>query len=177
MPANPLEVSTLGVNLAQELIKPLSPQGSFLFVGNCAIIKNMQIQIDNKLKDLVIKLAEKYGLRLLFLFGSQVTGQTHKESDFDFGYISSRDLSITDEGNLIIDLMPVARVRDERFINLVDFKKANPLLLYSALNDAQLLFENKSGFFSNLQAYSFKLFIETQPLYQLKAERLGINLK
>lgn len=137
----------------------------------------MQIEIDDKLKERVAKLAEKYGLRLVFLFGSQVTGKTHKESDFDFGYISSRDLSMTDEGYLIIDLMPVARVRDERLINLVNFKKPSPLLLYSALNNAQLLFESKLGFFSNLQAYSFKLFIETQPLYVLKAERLGINLK
>lgn len=137
----------------------------------------MQVEINEKLKDRVAKLAEKYGLRLVFLFGSQVTGRTHKESDFDFGYISSRELSITDEGYLIIDLMPVAKVRDERLINLVNFKKASPLLLYSALNNAQLLFEDKPGFFSNIQAYAFKLFVETQPLYRLKAERLGINLK
>ena len=137
----------------------------------------MQTEITEKLKSRVENLAHKYGLNLLFLFGSQITGQTHKESDFDFGYIANRDLSMEEEGRLIIELMPVARVRDERIINLVSFKRAKPLLLYSALNNAQLLYEREAGYFAGYQAYAFKIYVETLPLFKLKAERLGIIVK
>ena len=135
------------------------------------------IQISHKKEEQVIKIAQKYDLSLLFLFGSQVSGQTHKESDFDFGYIASRGLSIEEEGRLIGELMPVAEVNDERAINLVDFKRACPLLLYSALNSAQLLYEKEKDAFANLQNYAFKIYIETLPLFKLKAERMGIAQK
>src|SRR3989344_7749574 len=103
--------------------------------------------INHKKEGLVKKAAEKYGLSLLFLFGSQITGQTHKESDFDFGYVSSRGLSVEEEGYLIGELMPIAEVSDERAINLVNFKRASPLLLYSALHNAQLLYEKETDAF------------------------------
>lgn len=119
------------------------------------------------------KLAQKYSLELLLLFGSQVTGKTHKESDFDFGYLSRRRLNLEWEGRLINDLLFLVEKHDERTINLVNIKKANPLLLYAMTSRTQLLFEKKPAMFAALRAYAFKKYVETKPLYKMKAERLG----
>jgi len=135
------------------------------------------INIDSKKENLIKKIVGEYELQLLFLFGSRVTGRIHKESDYDFGYISERDLSLEEEGQFIIDLMPIAGARDERLINLVNFKRAKPLLLYAATNEAQLLYEKLPGYFANLQARAFRMYVEIIPLIKMKAERMGIKLK
>ena len=135
------------------------------------------IKIDEKKEELIQNIARKYDLRLLFLFGSRVTGRVHKESDFDFGYISNRVLSMMEEGQMIIDLMPIAEVRDERIINLVSFKMAKPLLLYSATSNAQLLYEKENDYFDELKLRAFRMYVEIIPLLKIKAERMGIKIK
>ena len=71
--------------------------------------------------------------------------------------------------------MPIAEVNDERLINLVNFQGANPLLRRAAGENAELLYEKESGMFAEFQAYAFKSYIETLPLFRLKAERMGIS--
>ena len=48
-------------------------------------------------------LANKYNLKLLVLFGSQATGQTHEDSDTDIAYFLL-PRSLFDESKLIVDL-------------------------------------------------------------------------
>lgn len=121
-------------------------------------------------------IAKKYSLRLLLLFGSQVTGKTHKESDFDVAYLSEKELHIEDEGRLILDLMPILNISDERLINLVNIKRASPLLFYAMTSSCKLLFAENPLVFPTLRAYAFKKYIETQPLYKLREERLREQL-
>jgi len=135
------------------------------------------INIDSKKENLIKKITERYDLQLLFLFGSRVTGRIYKESDYDFGYISNRELTLMEEGQFIIDLMPIAGARDERLINLVNFKRAKPLLLYAATSNSQLLFEKKENEFDELKIRAFKMYVEIIPLIKMKAERMGIKLK
>lgn len=130
------------------------------------------MELSGKQKKKINEIAEKYNLKLLFLFGSQVTGQTHAESDYDIGYLSERELTLNEEGELIIALMPIIEVRDERLINLVSLKKASPLLLYAATKSAQVLYEKRKTAFAELQALAFKKYIEMMPLYKLKRERM-----
>lgn len=131
------------------------------------------IKITEKKIKYIKKIAQKYSLELLLLFGSQVTGKTHKESDFDFGYLSLRRLNLDQEGRLINNLLFLVENYDERAINLVNVRKATPLLLYAMTSRAQLLYERKPETFAALRACAFKKYVETKPLYKLKAERLG----
>ena len=132
----------------------------------------------NKIKQtLLAKLAEKYGLELVLLFGSRISGKTHKESDYDIGYLSSRPLGLIEEGKLIIDLMPVLEVNDERLINLVNIKKSTPLLLYSMTAKCQILHEGQPALFANLRAAAFKEYLELKPLYETRERRLKRLIK
>lgn len=132
----------------------------------------MAILLSEKSQTLLRDLARRYNLELVLLFGSRVTGQVHKESDYDIGYVSRQKLDLDDEGRLINDLMPIVGVGDERAINLVNIKKAKPLLLFAITSSCQVLYEKEPAVFARLRAYAFKQYIETKPLYEEKARRL-----
>ncbi|MEK7460644.1 MAG: nucleotidyltransferase domain-containing protein [Patescibacteria group bacterium] len=134
------------------------------------------INVNVTKQELIKKLAKNYQLELLILFGSQITGRIHRESDFDIGYISRLQLTSEDEGHLIIALMPIVEQQDERVINLVNLKRVTPLLLFAATKSAQIFYEHTPITFAALRAYSFKQYFETKSLYRIKAERLGIKL-
>jgi len=118
------------------------------------------------------EIAASYGLRLVLLFGSQATGQTHRESDYDIGYVSKRPLSLDEEGRLISDLMRVVPVHDERLIDLVNLRTAPPLLLHIATSEGVVLYEEEPATFAGLQAYAFARYVETLPLRKANYDQL-----
>jgi uncharacterized protein len=130
------------------------------------------LEFPDKQKDLIIALSEKYSLRFLVLFGSRVTGQIHKESDYDIAYLSERKLSIREEGEIILDLMPILRVSDERLINLVNFGIASTLLRYSITTTYQLLYECEETLFARYQSAAYKMYTEMIPVYEEQGRRL-----
>lgn len=129
----------------------------------------MQIQIDEKLKNRVSKLAEKYGLRLVLLFGSQARGDTHKESDIDIAYLSGKSLDFNQECYLNFEFTTI--FHQDR-VDTADLKKANPLLMYAIFDNPGALFQEDNLIFSNYQAYAFKKYIEAQPIFEERARRV-----
>lgn len=127
------------------------------------------IMIDtDKIKPQIKKLAEKYELSLVMLFGSQVTGKTHRESDFDIAYLSDKKLSFKDEGRIIIDLAPIIGARDERLVNLSNIKKAGALLLKEIFDKHQVLFCADQNIYDSYKIFSVKNFIESRPIFDLR---------
>jgi uncharacterized protein len=115
------------------------------------------------------QLAIKYDLSLVILFGSQATEETHKGSDVDIAYISDRALSLTEEGALIVDLMPVVRSHD---VDLANIRNASPLLLYEIVRSGIVLYEKTPSSFLSLYTYAFRVYEETRPLFELRSEYL-----
>ena len=115
--------------------------------------------IADKIKPQIKKLAEKHGLSLVILFGSQVAGKTHKESDYDFAYLSDKKLSFEDEGKIIIDLAEVIGARDERLINLTDIKKAGAFLLKEIFDRHHVLFTPTGMFMIHTEYLPLKIFL------------------
>jgi len=127
------------------------------------------IMIDaEKIKPQVKNLAEKYGLSLLMLFGSQVTGKTHKESDFDVAYLADKKLSFEDEGRIIIEIAKIIGVRDERLVNLCNIKESGALLLKEIFDRHQVLFCADRNVYDSYKIFSVKNFIESRPLFDLR---------
>ena len=124
--------------------------------------------IADKIKPQIKKLAEKHGLSLVILFGSQVAGKTHKESDYDFAYLSDKKLSFEDEGKIIIDLAEVIGARDERLINLTDIKKAGAFLLKEIFDRHHVLFYADRNVYDSYRIFAVKNFLESRPLFDLR---------
>lgn len=120
------------------------------------------VTLDQTRKKMLGELANKYELKLVVLFGSQVTGRIHKESDYDIAYFSDRDLSSEEESRLIFDLMPILRIRDERLVNLVNAKTSGSLMLHSITSKGRVLFERTQSLFLSLKLYAWKVFVDTQ---------------
>ena len=129
----------------------------------------MEIEINAKLKILISKLAEKYGLSLVLLFGSQATGQIHKESDIDTAYLPEKSLDFDQECYLNYEFTNI--FRQDR-VDTVDIKKASPLLMYAVFDHPRILFQIDSNIFSQYRAYAFKKYVEAKPIFEEKSRRL-----
>jgi len=121
--------------------------------------------IDN---EKVREIAEKHGLRLLVLFGSQANGKKHKFSDFDFGFICDKENDYKKRGELEHDL---AKLIHCKFVEVVDLKKASPFLLKEVVRNNKVFFEKEfayEDFFSyavRTHLYANKLFELQEKLY------------
>ena len=125
-----------------------------------------------KLKPKIAELAEKYGLSLVLLFGSQATGKTHPKSDVDIAFLTEKRLDLMDTIKLQMVFSETQKIKD---LELVDIKNAGPLLLKQIAEKSVLLYENKKDSFPfyNFKIYAFKIFMESKRLFDL--QKLSFN--
>jgi len=126
-------------------------------------------------QEFISKIAVKYDLRLLLLFGSQVDGKNlHKESDFDVAYLSKRKLDLMEEARMMTEMAPYFHSDN---IDLVNLKNAVPLLYYAVFDKCRVLFQEDELLFPTLRIYAFRKFVEMQPIYELQRQRLRERAK
>ncbi|MBI2623501.1 MAG: nucleotidyltransferase domain-containing protein [Candidatus Liptonbacteria bacterium] len=121
----------------------------------------------------IAALAEKYGLSLVVLFGSQATGQTHKESDVDVAYLADKKLSFDDEVLLNFDLTEVFR-NDK--VSLVNLKTAPPLLAKQIVTNAVVLYERSQSLFNEAYLYALRNYDDAEILFELRRDFLDYTL-
>lgn len=114
---------------------------------------------EKKIKEIV----EKYELKLLLLFGSQVTGKTHPMSDFDFGYISKKDMSYLERGSLDSDLARLVRCDADA----VDLKNLSPLFLKQIVKNNQIIFE-ESGVYCDFFSRATRTYFDAASIFKLQ---------
>lgn len=116
----------------------------------------------------LIKLAKKYKLSLIVLFGSMADGKIHAESDADLAYLRDKELSLKDELNLRASLMKIF----QKEIDLVFIPKASPLLLREIAVKGRLVYGNKRVF-NEMKINSIKKFIDFEPYFRLREKLLN----
>ncbi|MDO8529424.1 MAG: nucleotidyltransferase domain-containing protein [bacterium] len=115
-------------------------------------------------QDKIKEIVKKHNLKLLLLFGSQVSGKTHPMSDFDFGFISEKELDYKQKSELVHKLTILAKFSDTEG---VDLKKASPFLLKEIVKNNQIIFEKGEAyaeFFSN----AVRIYFEAKPIFNLQ---------
>jgi len=111
------------------------------------------------------KIAEKYGLKLLLLFGSQVNKKNlHQESDFDIAYLAERELKGREQIDLNCDLMDIFH-SDK--IDMVNLKNVDPLLRYEIAINSELLYGDGLDYLES-NAFAFRTYIDSQRLFDLE---------
>ena len=111
---------------------------------------------------------------MVLLFGSRASDRAQLQSDFDVAYLSQSPLDIMNEARLSCDLMPI--FKSEK-IDLVNLKKAPPLLMKRIFDQHQILFcADKIQYFSYLM-YALRKYLEAKPLFQLRDEAMAEFLK
>ncbi len=121
-----------------------------------------------KFKKEAEKVAKKYNLSLVVLFGSQATGKTHPKSDVDIGVVGERELDMMETGGIGIDLSYDLKAE----VDVANFSRVSPLVLRSMFKNAIPLYEKIPGLFYQYKIYSFKVFVEARPLALLRRKSL-----
>jgi len=133
----------------------------------------MEIIID-KIKKEFPAVARELNIRLALLFGSQATGKIHKESDIDMAILTEKDIDPLELSQLTFQISEKLKIGN---IELVDLRCATPFLLRQIALKSVLLYESEQGFYNDFRVYSFKVYMETKPLYELRAKSLNNYLK
>lgn len=123
------------------------------------------MEISEKQKQKIAKVAKQYQLKLILLFGSRVDGILHEESDYDIAYLPSRKLDFDEEVDInskFVSIFPQKRGR----IDTVDMGRANPLLLFGIFRKSQILFSKDHMIFPVYRAYAFKKYMEIKPFLE-----------
>lgn len=110
------------------------------------------------------KIAQKYNLEMVLLFGSQVNGRAKPDSDVDIAYSAKKQLSANEKVDLNNDLCDFFK---KDIVDQIDIKNANPLLLYEISQNSKLIFGKKICYLE-LKAFAFRNYIDSESLFNLE---------
>lgn len=112
----------------------------------------------DEIKRRLTPLFQEGGLKLVLLFGSSVTGKRHSRSDIDVGFLYK------DKADTLALTQRVIRLLKTDNVDVVDLKRASPLLKFSAVRNCRVLFEAAPGLFSEFSSLAFRRFVDTKKL-------------
>ncbi len=110
-------------------------------------------------------------LELLVLFGSRASGRATRRSDVDVA-VRCRDLADLDR--VYVALAP--RFATER-LDLVDLRRAGPLLAFQVARHGVLLFERPPGSFREFQSLASRCYCDTAKLRRAQQRAIQVFLK
>ncbi len=128
----------------------------------------MKIKISPELK----KIAQKYHLELLILFGSLARAVAHSKSDLDIAFFSLKGVN---EQQLYEDLASLFHREDIDLVNL--YTTHNHSLRYEILSKGRVLYERRKGVKNTMEGQSFIDYIDFQKYYALRSKLLDQRLK
>lgn len=113
------------------------------------------------------KIAKKYKIRLILMFGSRVNKKTHQLSDVDIGILFEKNqINFEKYSRLLHDLQ---KFFPEKELDMVIINNTDPLFLAKILENCQLLFGKKKDL-NELKLYSFHQFCDYQKYLNLEEE-------
>lgn len=110
-------------------------------------------------------------LQLVLLFGSAVTERIHKHSDIDLAFLFDRAVDIIALTNKVIRLLHTDN------IDVIDLRRASPLLRFSVVKNGKLIYEKKQGMFNEFYSLAFKMYVDTKKLRDAQSVAIRHFLK
>jgi predicted nucleotidyltransferase len=103
--------------------------------------------------------ARQHDLKLIVLFGSQLSGRTHPDSDVDIAILPAHRLSLHERGQVWTALCDLFEAEVD--LGLLDH--AQPLFM-SRVADGQALYESEPWAWANFKLYARRLYWDAAPL-------------
>lgn len=107
------------------------------------------------------------GLRFVLLFGSSTRGRMHRRSDIDLAFMFENPPEIIDLTSKVIRLLQTDAV------DVVDLRRASPLLRFAAVKTGRLIYEKGPGLFNAFCSLAFRMYADTKKLRDGRAEAIG----
>lgn len=125
-----------------------------------------------QIQERLTPLYEDEGLRFVLLFGSTLSeGAQHPHSDIDLAFSFEQPVDLLDLSNRIIRLLRTDNV------DVIDLKRASPLLQFSAAKTGTLLYERSPGLFATFYSLAFRRYVDTKKLRDAQAEAVSAFLR
>jgi len=124
-----------------------------------------------EIREKLAPLFKEPGLQMVLLFGSLVSGPTHRESDIDLGFLFDGPVDLSDLTNGVINLLHTDKV------DVIDLRRASPLLSFSAALEGELLYERTPGQFNAFFSLSFRRYVDTKKLRDAQQRAIQHFLK
>jgi predicted nucleotidyltransferase len=116
------------------------------------------------LQNLIEPLCAQYRLRLIVVFGSTVTGMRGPESDLDLAFLGDAPLDLVAVTTDVIRLLHTDRV------DVVDLRRASPLLAMEVARHGYLIYERKPGAYVEFISLAVRRYIDTKKLRDAQKE-------
>jgi predicted nucleotidyltransferase len=120
----------------------------------------------NDIKDRLAPFFKKEGLQLVLLFGSIAKGSVHGKSDIDLGFLFDEPVDVLTLTNEVTKLLHSDRV------DVVDLRRASPLLRFCAAQKGKVLYERSEGLFNQFFSLAFRTYVDTKKLRDAQGEMI-----
>ena len=121
----------------------------------------MKIAKNQKLK--IEKIAKKFRLKLVIIFGSFANGKNKEGSDLDIAVLGSRGVSFDEQIGLINGFSIIFN----KNVDLSILNNANPLLLFEASKNSILLYGSRAEF-AKFKLYAFNVYNDYAPYFEME---------
>ena len=99
---------------------------------------NRELEVENMIKQTILKFADNLQGYKVVLFGSRVTGNFHKHSDFDVGVIGEKSLPV----KIFFAIEDAFEKLPTLYkIDWIDFTKVDSSFLEYALKESRVIYE------------------------------------
>jgi predicted nucleotidyltransferase len=119
-----------------------------------------------KMRDRLAPLSADHGLQLVVLFGSAASGKMHKGSDVDLAFLFDVSPDILELTNRVIRRLRIDNV------DVVDLRRASPLLRMSVVKSGHLLYERSPGIYTDFCSLSFRMYADSKKLRDAQARSI-----
>lgn len=116
------------------------------------------------IKKKIKKVAEKYNLKLVILYGSHARGAAKETSDIDIAVLGAVSL---DFDAVLAITGEFSSIFESNAVDVKSLHNVNPFFRYQVTKDGTLLFGGERGFIS-FKAYAFRDYIDSRSLLRLK---------
>lgn len=127
------------------------------------------MRISRQQKQDIKKLSHKYNLKMVLLFGSQVNGLLHQESDIDIAFLPMDKLTFGQECRLNYQFTEI--FHNEK-VDTTNLQKAPPLLMKQIIDNCQMLYQKEDDVFDKFEVYALQRYQEAGPLFSLHQESI-----
>lgn len=112
----------------------------------------------DEIKERLAPLFQEEKLQLVLLFGSVVSEKVCKQSDIDLAFLFDGPVDLVALTNKVIKFLQTDHV------DVVDLRRASPILKYFAAKYCRVLYEQSPTLFSEFYSLTFRRYIDTKKL-------------
>ena len=111
----------------------------------------------------IAKIAKKFHLKLVIIFGSFANGKNRADSDLDIAVLGLKEVSFKDQVSLMNELSQIFKQNADLSV----LNKANPLLLFQASKNPILLYGSREELLK-FKLYAFKAYNDYAPYFKME---------